>query len=55
VLHLRALVGEPDGSHLIRGEIEGDAARAEALGVDLADELLTRGARRILDKVYGRA
>jgi hydroxymethylbilane synthase len=54
VLHLRALVGEPDGSHVIRGEIEGDAARAEALGVDLADELLTRGARRILDKVYGR-
>lgn len=54
VLHLRALVGEPDGSHLIRGEIEGDSARAEALGVDLANELLTRGARTILDKVYGR-
>ena len=53
VLHLRALVGEPDGSHVIRGEIEGDAARAEALGVDLANELLTRGARTILDKVYG--
>jgi len=55
VLHLRALVGEPDGSHVIRGEIEGDAARAEALGIDLANELLTRGARTILDKVYGRA
>jgi len=54
VLRLRALVGEPDGSHVIRGEIEGDAARAEALGVDLANELLTRGARTILDKVYGR-
>jgi hydroxymethylbilane synthase len=54
VLHLRALVGEPDGSHVIRGEIEGDATRAEALGVDLANELLTRGARTILDKVYGR-
>jgi hydroxymethylbilane synthase len=54
VLHLRALVGEPDGSHVIRGEIEGDAARAEALGVDLANELLARGARTILDKVYGR-
>ena len=54
VVHLRALVGEPDGSHVIRGEIEGDSARAEALGVDLANELLTRGARTILDKVYGR-
>jgi hydroxymethylbilane synthase len=53
VLHLRALVGEPDGSHVIRGEVEGDAARAEALGVDLANELLARGARAILDKVYG--
>ena len=55
VVHLRALVGEPDGSHVIRGEIEGDSARAEALGVDLANELLTRGARTILDKVYGRS
>jgi len=54
VLHLRALVGEPDGSHVIRGEVEGDATRAEALGVDLANELLARGARTILDKVYGR-
>jgi hydroxymethylbilane synthase len=54
VLHLRALVGEPDGSHVIRGEIGGDAARAEALGIDLANELLARGARTILDKVYGR-
>jgi hydroxymethylbilane synthase len=53
VLHLRALVGEPDGSHVIRGEIEGDATRAAALGVDLANELLARGARTILDKVYG--
>jgi len=54
VLRLRALVGEPDGSHLIRGEIEGDATRAEDIGTDLANELLTRGARTILDKVYGR-
>jgi hydroxymethylbilane synthase len=54
VLHLRALVGEPDGSHVIRGEIEGDVTRAESLGNDLAEELLARGARTILDKVYGR-
>ncbi len=54
-LELRALVGEPDGSHILRGEVRGDAARAEALGTDLADMLLARGARRILDKVYGRA
>jgi hydroxymethylbilane synthase len=52
-LHLRALVGEPDGSRLIRGDVQGEAARAEQLGADLAAELLARGARQILDKVYG--
>ena len=51
---MRALVGEPDGSHVIRGDIQGDAGRAVELGESLADELLARGARRILDKVYGR-
>ena len=55
MLQLRALVGEPDGSRLIRGETQGEARRAEALGETLADELLRRGARTILDKVYGRA
>jgi hydroxymethylbilane synthase len=54
MLHLRALVGEPDGSHVIRGELQGEAVRAEMLGNNLAEELLTRGARAILDKVYGR-
>lgn len=55
MLHLRALVGEPDGSRVIHGNVQGEAVRAEQLGADLADELLARGARTILDKVYGRA
>jgi hydroxymethylbilane synthase len=55
MLHLRALVGEPDGSRVIHGDIQGEALRAEQLGADLAAELLARGARTILDKVYGRA
>ena len=50
---LRGLVGEPDGSLIIRGEIRGPAAEAEALGVKLADELLSRGADRILAALYG--
>lgn len=54
-LYLRGLVGDPDGSQLIRGEIRGGAADAERLGAALAEELLGRGARAILDKVYGRA
>jgi hydroxymethylbilane synthase len=53
-LRLRGLVGAPDGSRIVRGEIEGAAAEAEALGHRLAQELLARGAGAILDKVYGR-
>jgi hydroxymethylbilane synthase len=51
-LRLRGLVGAPDGSRLIRGEIEGPVERAEALGRQLADDLLARGAKTILDYVY---
>jgi hydroxymethylbilane synthase len=54
-LYLRGLVGDPDGSQVIRGEIRGAPADAERLGAALAAELLGRGARAILDKVYGRA
>lgn len=54
-LILRGMVGEPDGSRLLRDTIEGPAAEAEALGARLAEVLLARGAKRILDKVYGRA
>ncbi len=54
-LHLRGLVGEPDGSRIIRGEVRGSARDAEQLGASLADDLLARGAKNILDKVYGRA
>lgn len=53
-LRLRGLVGDPDGSRVIRGELRGPAAGAEQLGEALAQELLGRGARAILDKVYGR-
>jgi hydroxymethylbilane synthase len=53
-LHLRGLVGEPDGSRVIRAEIRGAAPDAVALGTRLAQELLRLGARSILDKVYGR-
>ncbi|VEB08922.1 porphobilinogen deaminase [Yersinia enterocolitica subsp. enterocolitica] len=51
-LWLRALVGAPDGSEIIRGERRGPAENAEQMGVELADELLSRGAREILAEVY---
>jgi hydroxymethylbilane synthase len=51
-LHLRALVGEPDGSNIISGEIRGNIENAEELGTGLADELLGKGAKKILDSLY---
>jgi hydroxymethylbilane synthase len=54
-LHLRGLVGEPDGSRLLRAELRGPAVQAEQLGAQLAQRLLAQGAKDILDKVYGRA
>ncbi|MCH1921445.1 hydroxymethylbilane synthase [Shewanella sp. A3A] len=50
---LRGLVGNPDGSEVIRGEISGKVSEAEALGIALADELLGKGAKAILQAVYG--
>jgi len=49
---LRALVGAPDGSVMVRGERRGPPAQAEQLGISLAEELLANGAREILTEVY---
>lgn len=49
---LRALVGEPDGSQVIRGEIRGSRDQAEALGTELANQLLAQGAKAILTRLY---
>ena len=51
-LHLQALVGEPDGSLIIQGDISGHRNDAEQLGEKLADDLLSRGAKEILEKLY---
>ena len=51
-LRLRALVGSPDGSEMIRGEVNGTLDDAEKMGIELAEELLSRGADRILKEVY---
>ena len=49
---LRALVGAPDGSLIIRGERRGAPQDAEQMGISLAEELLNNGAREILAEVY---
>lgn len=53
-LRIRGLVGRPDGSQVVRGEMEGPADQAEQLGIALADDLLSRGAGAILKDVYAK-
>lgn len=47
-LWLRGFVGAPDGTEVLRGERRGPAAQAASLGRNLAEELLGRGADRLL-------
>jgi hydroxymethylbilane synthase len=54
-LRLTAIVASPDGGELIRAGSEGSAADAESLGQALGEELLARGARRILEAVAAQA
>lgn len=54
-IHLRGLVGSPDGDKIIRSESSGPANAPEALGQQVAEALLARGAGAIIDAVYGRA
>jgi hydroxymethylbilane synthase len=54
-LWLRGLVGQPDGSQLLRAEARAASQDAEALGVQVAEALLAQGAAEILAAVYGEA
>lgn len=54
-LWLRGLVGQPDGSLLLRAEARAPRHNAEALGVQVAEALLAQGADHILAAVYGEA
>lgn len=53
-LVLDGLVGSITGDRIIKGHIEGKAEDAEQLGVALAEDVLSQGAKEILDEVYGR-
>jgi len=52
-LRIVAVVASPDGSQLIRGEAGGPVTEAAAIGARLGEDLLSRGAREILQAVYG--
>ena len=53
-LHLRGLVGRPDGRTIIQAAKTGTAQQAEEMGVALAEELLDKGAAIILNEVYAQ-
>jgi hydroxymethylbilane synthase len=51
VLTLRAVIAQPDGARLVRGERSGAPADGAALGADLATALLDAGGREILGAI----
>jgi hydroxymethylbilane synthase len=50
LLHLRAIVGRPDGSEILREF--GQGSDPQRLGCETAQKLLKRGADKILSEVY---
>lgn len=51
-IYLRGLVGEPDGSRVLRAEVRGHSDEAVSLGVQLAEDLLQQGAGEILARLH---
>jgi hydroxymethylbilane synthase len=51
-LIIDGLVGSVDGKRIVRGHIEGSRDDYESLGIKLAEDLLSQGAREILSEVY---
>jgi hydroxymethylbilane synthase len=54
-IHIDGLVGTVDGQRLIKQHLEGAIDRAESLGTELAEILLKKGAREILEEVYQKS
>ncbi|CAN5340536.1 hydroxymethylbilane synthase [soil metagenome] len=50
-LEMVGLVGHPDGTIVVRSEIKGEINDAEQLGKQLAEELLAKGADKILQQL----
>jgi len=54
-LLLKGLVGEVDGSRIIRRELRGPRVQAERIGRELAETVLAEGADEILARLYNDA
>ncbi len=53
-LSMDGLVGSITGDRIIKSSAKGNTEASEAIGIALAEEILSRGAKEILDEVYGR-
>jgi len=53
-LMMDGLVGSIAGDRIIKMHIEGSIDEAESIGIQLAEYVLSRGAKEILDEVYAR-
>jgi len=53
ILEIQAVLGHPSGQPLLREQDQGEISAPEALGEAVAERLLARGGREILDAVYG--
>lgn len=54
-LHIRGLVGDLKGERIIKDSIIGNPEMPEKVGIELAERILSSGAKEILDEIYGRA
>lgn len=51
-LYLRALIGELDGSKILRAEGKSAVENAQDLGIRIAEQLLAQGGDKILQSIY---
>ena len=51
-IFIRGLVGSPDGKTMIESQATGHRDNAKALGISVADDLLAKGANKILAAIY---
>lgn len=52
-LYLRGIVADPNGDTVLRAEGRASFTAAEQLGVSIANDLLSQGADKILEAIYG--
>lgn len=55
VLYMEGLVAELDGSVILRKKMRGSCDKPEEIGKALAEDLLSAGAEKILDRIYGES